>query len=134
MDTVQRIDKIIEDKIKLPVDIQKQISLLTSDLYSGPLYFDRDGNECSCFDFESGARQYDFCQAAKNVMNYLRKEVSDTVYIDMNVEELLEREPEGWEDEETGEWIEPFWEEIYLVDDVYKSLLGGELYGTIARY
>lgn len=134
MDTAQRIDKIIEDKIELPVDIQKQISLLTSDLYSGPLYFDRDGNECPCFDFENGARQYDFCQAAKNVMNYLREEVSDTAYIDMNTEELLEKEPEGWEDEETGEWIEPFWEEIYLVDDVYKSLLGGELYGTIARY
>lgn len=134
MNTVQRIDQIIEENTDIDVDIRHKISLLNSDLYSGPLYFDKDGDECSCFDFDLKPKQFDFTGAAREVMDYLRDVVPSEVYIDMETEEILTREPEGWEDEETGEWIEPFWESIYHVEDVYKTLLGRELYNTISRY
>jgi len=134
MDTAQKIDRIVENKVNLPVEIQRKIGLLNSDLYFGPLYFGSDGEECVCFDFEAEPTPFDFVVVAREVMEHLRDEVPSEVYVDMNVEEVLSSEPEGWEDEDTGEWIEPFWEEIYHVDDVYKSLLGRELYSTIARY
>jgi len=134
VNTEEKINQIIEEKTDVSVDIRHKISLLNSDLYSGPLYFDKDGDECSCFDFDVEPRQFDFVGAAREVMDYLRDQVPNEAYVDMDTEELLEREPEGWEDEETGEWIEPFWETIYHVEDVYKTLLGRELYNTISRY
>lgn len=134
MDIANKIDQIIEEKTEIDVDIRHKISLLTSDLYSGPLYFDKDGDKCSCFDFDLEPRQFDFSGAAREVMDYLRDQVPSEVYIDMETEEILTQEPEAWEDEETGEWIEPFWESIYHVEDVYKTLLGRELYNTISRY
>lgn len=130
MSIAKTIERIVEEHTELPVDIRKQISLLNSDLYFGPLYFDEEGEQCAHMD--QGATQFNFSQAGREVMDYLREEVPSEVYIDVNSEELLENEPEGFEDEETGEWVDPFWEEIYQVDDVYATLLGRELYRTIA--
>lgn len=132
MDTAQRIDQIIEEKTELPIEIRRQINLLNSDLYDGPLYFDKDGEPCCHMD--PGAEQWNFSAVAHEVMNYLRDEVPSEVYVDMDTEEIFDREPEGWEDEETGEWMEPHLDETYRVDDVYRTLLGRELHSTIARY
>lgn len=134
MSIAQTIERIVEEHTELPTSIRKKISLLNSDLYFGPLYFDEDGEQCACFDFEAKPKPFNFSAAAREVMDYLREEVPSEVYIDMDSEELLESEPEGFEDEDTGEWIEPYWEEIYQVEDVYSTLLGRELYNTIARY
>lgn len=128
--TEQTIERVIEENLELPVEIRKQISLLNSDLYFGPLYFDTEGEQCCHMD--PGAKQWNFCSAGREVMDYLRDQVPSEVFIDVNSEELLKSEPEGWEDEETGEWNEPYWEEIYQVEDVYSTLLGKELYQTIA--
>ena len=134
MDTEQKINQIIEEKTEIDVNIRHKISLLNSDLYSGPLYFDKDGDECSMFDFDAKPIPFDFSRVAGEVMDYLRDHIPSTVFIDMDTEELFETEPEGWTDEDTGEWIEPFFESIFLVEDVYSTLLGRELYNTISRY
>ena len=42
---------------------------------------------------------------------------------------FLKSEPEGWEDEETGEWIEPDYSEYYEIDRsaMLNALVGKEL-------
>jgi hypothetical protein len=42
----------------LPSNVKQAIQLCTSHLYHGPLYFDSEGNECSCFDI--GAKQFNW--------------------------------------------------------------------------
>ena len=42
----------------LPANVKEAIARCTSHLYHGPLYFDRDGNECACFD--DGAKQFNW--------------------------------------------------------------------------
>lgn len=126
-------DKVIEEHFELPAEIAKKINLLNSDLYFGPLYFDEDEDQCCHMD--EGATPFNFSRTGDEVMDYLREQVPSTVYVDMNCEEVFEKEPEGYfedEDDESSDWIEPFWEAIYQVDDVYSALLGRELYNTIA--
>jgi hypothetical protein len=42
----------------LPLEIKNAIDRCNSSLYRGPLYFDKDGGECSCFD--EGAKGHNF--------------------------------------------------------------------------
>ncbi len=43
---------------EMPANVRKAINLCSSHLWSGPLYFDADGEQCGCFD--EGARQFDW--------------------------------------------------------------------------
>ena len=121
-------DKVIEEHFELPADIANKINLLNSDLYNGPMYFNPEGEQCCHMD--EGATPFLFSKTADEVMDYLREEVPSTVYVDMDCEQVFDNEPEGYE--EDGEWIEPYWENVYQVDNVYGVLLGTELGRTIA--
>ena len=48
--------------------VKSDISRCNADLYYGPLYFNAEGEECSCFD--EGARQFDFCAARDRVSDW----------------------------------------------------------------
>jgi len=50
---------------QMPANIAALIDQANSDLYSGPLYLDADGEECSCFD--EGAKAFDFKAAVKTI-------------------------------------------------------------------
>jgi hypothetical protein len=55
------------------------------------------------------------------------------VWLDMDCDHVSESEPEGWTDEETGEFIEPAWECWMHFDTraVKRALFGSELAGFI---
>ena len=59
---------------EMSADIKRDINLCNSDLYNGPLYFDAEGEECSCFD--EGAKQFDFCGALRRVRDWAN-DISD---------------------------------------------------------
>ena len=128
------VNKVIEGHFELPAEIARKIALLNSDLYFGPLYFNPEGETCCHMD--EGAVPFNFSKAGDEVMDYLREEIPSTVYVDMDCEQVFDSEPQGYfdgdEDDEDAEWIEPYWENVYQVDDVYSALLGRELYGTIS--
>ena len=126
------VERVVEKHFELPADIANKINLLNSDLYSGPLYFNPEGEECCHMD--DGAVPFNFSKAGDEVMDYLREQVPSSVYVDMQCEEVFEREPEGFLEDEDDEdsWVEPFWEDIFQVDDVYRVILGRELGSTIA--
>lgn len=126
------VDKVIEDHFELPAEIARKINLLNSDLYFGPLYFNPEGETCCHMD--EGATPFNFSKAGDEVMEYLREEIPNTVYVDMDCEQVFDNEPEGFFEDEDDEdsWIEPYWENVYQVDNVYGVLLGTELGRTIA--
>lgn len=49
------------------------------------------------------------------------------VYYDNDIGVVLEEKPEAYEDEETGEIFEPFWEEIYKYDKRQAAMI---VFGT----
>ncbi len=99
---------------QIPQFVKRAIRLLNSDLYNGPLYFDREGEVCSCF--EPGTRAFNFPAAAKMVMDYLEDSIEDlsvcVAFDDDTGEEIFERV----EDSGRG---------------TIKEILGVELYATI---
>ncbi len=126
------VNKVIEGHFELPAEIARKIALLNSDLYFGPLYFNPEGE--SCCHMDEGAVPFNFSRTGDEVMDYLREEVPSTVYVDMDCEQVFDNEPEGFFEDEGDEdsWIEPYWENIYQVDNVYGVLLGTDLGRTIA--
>jgi hypothetical protein len=98
----------------MPLHIADLISKAQSDLYSGPSYYDAEGEECSCFD--DGAKAFDFKQAC----NVTSKWLSDIGDIRMTMFDIAE---EG-EEVEYSETIDGSGEAIMC------ALLGREL----ARY
>lgn len=54
-----------------------------------------------------------------------------SLYIDTQSDCVMESEPEGYQDEETGEWFEPEWSDFVALDssDIVAALFGR----TIAR-
>jgi hypothetical protein len=150
------VEKHFRDK--LSPRIIAAISLLNSDLYYGPFYYDSKevpdaddleairAHECTCFD--ENATALDFQSLAGEVANELEAEIPWKVWVDMDCEEVLTREPEGYEEDcdckgedddceeckGTGKvWIEPYWENTFEFDfgDVKQALLGSELAATI---
>jgi len=97
------------------------------------MYFNSEGEQCCHMD--EGATPFNFSKVGDEVMDYLREEVPSTVYVDMDCEQVFDNEPEGYwdgEEDEGGDWIEPYWENIYQIENVYAVLLGTELGRTIA--
>ena len=105
-------DKIVEEwaREQLDRDTLKLITQATYDLYSGP----------------HSERGYPgFKKAVRLIADDLRA-LASRVWVDTPAGFVQETEPEGWEDEETGEWIEPYWEDYVEYDrsDIERVVLG----------
>lgn len=92
------------------------------DLYFGPNTQADDG-ENSDLTFE---------KAVDELCKWWRNQPHD-VWLDMDCDHVSESEPEGWTDEETGEWQEPALECWRHFDEraVKRALFGSELAGFI---
>jgi len=114
-------DKDIEayfDK-KVPPDIQRLINQATTDLYTGPLEEE---------DYPG------FQTASAKIQEWVDNELSE-VWYDTQSGYVSEEKPKGYEDEDSGEWVEPFWEDYYHYDKkhVVQLVLGNELANTLYR-
>jgi hypothetical protein len=112
---MQYIDKAISEHAKtifqaLPENVRSLIHKANHDLYFGPMPED--------------AEYPGFSSALHLINEHL--EISD-VYIDESGY-VMECEPEGWIDEESGEYIEPM--DYYLIEakDILVKVVGKELH------
>ena len=108
--------------LSITPDIKQKINRLRADIYGGPLYFDADGEFCSCFD--EGAKQMDFPGVAAEVMDALDDVSSIWIETWSGCNDYATKEPD-WDESDCQEWIHL---ESYEVLRVY---LGDELYSTI---
>ena len=96
----------------MPENIAALISMANSDLYSGPLYLDEDGEECSMWD--EGAKPFDFTKAIDTIGDWLS----------VNVESVRVEMFDTDEDGEEVSWFE-------TIEDserhIRRALLGREL-------
>jgi hypothetical protein len=115
MDSLEYRDAIADQAAYLrsimPADIACAIDLANRDLYHGPLYFDSEGEQCSCFD--KGATPFNFCGACDRIRDWL----------DSHCDDLQE---ELSFDDETGEST---YERIDgSARDITRELVGRELF------
>jgi len=61
--------KVIQESIRVPAVLENVIETANQDLYSGPVYFDADGDQVSCFD--GAVRQFDFSRAVNIIGDWL---------------------------------------------------------------
>jgi hypothetical protein len=114
----------ITGQVEVPEDIRRLANLATQDLYEGPLYFDDEGDLTSCFDPHM-SHPFDFAQAVMELSDWVGDNIS-TMYYDPHSGDLMEKEPQGEEDED-GNWIDPYpYYEIHTTD-IVKILFGREL-------
>lgn len=114
--------------VRIPAVLDNVIDTLNSDLYSGPCYRNKYGEAVSMWDDEPGIHQFDFTRGVTMVSEWLDN-LPSTLYYESWSGCFLTSEPEGWEDEETGEWIEPDYSEYYEIDHatMLNALVGTEL-------
>jgi hypothetical protein len=98
------------------------VLLAMLDLYIGPTSLDED----------SPHKDLTFSKAVDELCAWWRDQPRE-VWLDMDCDHVSESEPEGWTDEETGEFIEPAWECWMHFDTcaVKRALFGVELMGFI---
>ena len=77
----------IEDAVKyhlsiIPKEVKELIAKANHDLYCGPSYYDKEGNECSCFDEE--AIPFNFTEALKIISEYIDTidDITEEIYCD----------------------------------------------------
>lgn len=102
--------------------------LLVSDVYSGPAYL-TESEEASEESFTWDGETYHTCGwAGEEITGNLfgskpHRELVREIeginlpgFFDASFGEFLDREPEGYEDEDTGEWVDPCFEDIYQLE------------------
>ena len=83
----------------MPERIRTLMLLASFDLYFGPFYGEIEGEP------------WPGLSAALEEIEAALPEVSE-MWADEDCGEMLDSEPEAWHDEETDEWVEPYWEAI----------------------
>jgi hypothetical protein len=118
----------------MPADMKSLVSTTMSDLYSGPLYFDEDGDEVSCFD--EGAIPFNFSKAVREISDWC-----DENLVPLYVEEwagiLQTSKPEPFltvddcqdDEEDEDDYQQEYEEPSYYEFDIryIKKILFGEL-------
>lgn len=117
MDYDKTISEFCQDRIK--PGIKKLINLTNSDLYFGPLII---------WEEEDGTPHYlKFVTACKIIKDYLEMVLPKHLYIEDWCGIPEEKEPEGWGDEDTGEWHNPGPYYKFDYQDIVRALVGVEL-------
>lgn len=111
----------------LSVETKKAKIDALNDLYFGPqAHFDEETDEGT--EEVVYRKPYTFGKAVKILSDWWDK-VGGDVWYDVQSEEVFDKEPKGYEDEDNGEWIEPAWEDYVHYDssDAKRVFFGSEL-------
>jgi hypothetical protein len=103
-----RYPKKDQDKLNFYIDA------CNTDLYYGP----RESSDEDQYIWKG------FKDGIKQIQGIIDDDIDKTLYYDNDSGEILDKLPEGEIDKETGEYIEPFLEEIYELD--IKNLVFGK--------
>ena len=122
LSVMEKADKLVEDYIKVPENIQFYINAANFDLYNGPRGIRSDDK----YEWRG------FINACNIIREWFDKN-DDNLWVDMDCESVSDKEPEGYTDKETGEYYEPNLANIYLYEraDIKEVLFGKELKGYI---
>jgi hypothetical protein len=112
---MQAYYQAIQDSVRIPAVLQNVASTANSDLYSGPIYIDSDGDHVSCFDKYD--HQFDFSRGVAIVSEWLNN-LPTLFYLEW----VPSAEPASVECEIDGD----LYPEI-PVDDIAVALFGREL-------
>ena len=98
---------------EMPERVRTLMRLASFDLYFGP------------FSEEIEGEPYPGFTSALEEIEAALPEVSE-MWADEDCGYVIDSEPEAWLDEETGEWIEPYWESIrkYSRREVLTAIVG----------
>ncbi len=118
------LDTDITEHYEIPKEIEVLARMARADIYGGPTYLDKDGEEVSMFDVTYD-HPFDFTGACAELSDWCGDNISD-MYYDADCGQLLDNEPQ-WEEDEDGHMIEP--SPYYEVsrNDVKVALFGREL-------
>jgi hypothetical protein len=137
-----KIDAALAEKFTVPAHVEACARAIRYDLFHGPSWslipqgdiqqFTPDHFATYRADLEDDQHPGDILEEtyAGKVADTLRDfmlALPDELFFDACCEELLEREPEPWQDEESGEWIDPFeFNDIYKVErrDIIAGVFG----------
>jgi hypothetical protein len=112
-DIEEELNSAIEStREAMPENIAALINKANSDLYSGPLYLDEDGEECSMWD--EGAKPFNFTKAIDTIRDW----------ISVNVESVRIQMFDTDEDGEEVSWFETIQDSA---QHIRRALLGREL-------
>jgi hypothetical protein len=119
------IHKAIEAHVSPPPEIEKLGRLASWDLLCGPLNFCEECGADRLSDCTCSIKYPGFEKACAQVAEW-SSELS-TLYYEIDSDFLSENEPEGFEDEESGDWVEP--EPYYTIDrkDIVRAVFGKDL-------
>lgn len=120
------LEYLKEKNLLLTEEQEKIKRVATYDLYFGPIVstdadiddlLATEGTEYRGFEWA--------CEQLRSTYEALPSEL----YVDDECDFVSEKEPEGYLDEETGEWIEPYLESTYLLTarDIREMVFGKEL-------
>lgn len=138
------IETAVENHFKVPSHIMACASAIRYDLMHGPSFAAIPNTGIESFTVDHYASDYESLEnmtdckieetyigiVAQTLRDYISNLPSEMWY-DSQCGYLSENEPEGYEDDETGEWIEPEWSDYYKLE---RSNIVAALFGkTIAK-
>ena len=105
-----------------PERIKRFLRLAWWDLNYGPVTFCEDCgadrlSDCTC------ENPYPGWETALDEIKAWSDDLPSEAFFDSQCGQIQDSEPEPWTDEETGEVVEPFWEDFYKVNP-RKEILG----------
>jgi hypothetical protein len=117
----ERYEQIVRDyflALRTPEVIRAQ-RFAHADLHFGPAHNDLSEEDCEGLTFES----------ATTTLRMWFREQPHQIWLDTQCEEVCDKEPEGYDDEETGEYVGPSWEDFYVYEyaDIKRIVFGKEL-------
>lgn len=135
------------ERLRIPAVLRNVVNTLNADLYGGPCYRNRYGESVSMFDTdEPGVHQFDFMRGVAMVSDFTDSGFNgvnesgglpSTLYYESWSGCFLDSLPEGRfvdddgeeTEDESGEWIEPVWEDYYEIDraTMLRAMFGAEL-------
>lgn len=125
--------------LTVPAHIEAAARAVRYDLYHGPSWVRVPGGDVERFTYDDHATFRDDLEAKPGdviaetylspVADALRAFIDDLpsdLWVDTMSDCVLTSEPEGWEDDETGEWVEPEWSDYAHADgrDIVRALFG----------
>lgn len=114
--------KAIREAFDVPEDIQRLSNMAACDLLWGPIGLDDDWEKENYKGFQSA------CGKIKEYIDTL----PFPLWVDVDCDCVMTSEPEG--EEVDGEYLEPCWDSIYLIDrrnDLVRLLLNDHLAGYV---
>lgn len=133
MELHKRIESELDNYLeRLASDTVKHLRhTLIADLYHGPVY--TDGQGCWLAWGESHAIQFNFGRASQILTDWLDDKLPRELWYNEMTGYFETSEPEGYNEDGTSDWIEPFWSDYWHFEwpDIKSAFLGRELANTI---